>query len=72
MVSEILRSPAWDAAPQHDDAIRNREDVLQIVRDEDHAAPLRLELVDERNHLALLGTPSAAVGSSMIRTCASQ
>ena len=35
-----------DAAPQHDDTVRHSKDVLQIVRDEDHAAPLRLELVD--------------------------
>src|SRR5205823_12369036 len=50
-----LLARADDASPaQNDDAVGDREDVLEVVADDEHGDAARLERVDQLEHLALL------------------
>jgi hypothetical protein len=59
-------------AAQDGDPVGHREDVLQVVADEDHPAALPFSWWISWITLRCSGTPRAAVGASMIRICAFQ
>ncbi len=57
--------PGISAAAQHDDAIGDREDVLEVVTDNHYRRPRDRKSSIKRSTFACSRTPSAAVGSSM-------
>src|SRR5439155_20318917 len=51
--------PRVAAEPKNGDPISDREDVVEIVRDENDREPLLTEPLDERKHLLGLGYPQS-------------
>ena len=54
--------------PQHLDAVGHREDLRDVVADQDDGDALLADAADEVERVRVCTTPSAAVGSSMNTT----